>query len=180
MNDTMQAVLGEIAQVLEKVDALQFEALQQALPKTRRVFVSGEGRVGLVCRCFAMRLGHIGYTAYVCGETITPALQPGDVLLAVSGSGESGYTVADAQKAKKKGARVCVITAKPASTLASLADQILVLPGTLRGDSGEARGSIQLLSSLYDQSLHVLLDVLALQLSRQSGTSNEAATQNHW
>ena len=49
--------------------------------KDRRIFVAGEGRSGFSAKGFAMRLMHLGYTVYVVGETITPALREGDLLV---------------------------------------------------------------------------------------------------
>ena len=87
---------------------------------------------------FAMRLMHLGYTVYV---------------------------VDAARKAKEKHASVIAVTSKRESLLAGFADQILVIPGTVKGDTGEGRGPIQLLGSLFDQSLHIGLDAVCLFLS---------------
>ena len=54
----------------------------------------GAGRSGLVAKAFAMRLMHLGFTAYVVGETITPAMRPKDLLVIFSGSGRT-KTIAD-------------------------------------------------------------------------------------
>ncbi|MCM1387892.1 MAG: hypothetical protein NC231_11225 [Bacillus sp. (in: Bacteria)] len=69
---------------------------------------------------------------------------------------------------------------KPESPLAALADYVLAIPGTVKGDAKEARGSVQLLSSLFDQSLHITLDALCLLISCRDNTSNEAAANAHW
>jgi Predicted sugar phosphate isomerase involved in capsule formation len=45
----------------------------------------GAGRSGLVAKAFAMRLMHLGMISYVVGETITPALQTGDLIVVLSG-----------------------------------------------------------------------------------------------
>ena len=66
------------------------------------------------------------------------------------------------------------------SPLAGYADQVLIIPGTVKGDTGESRGSIQLLSSLFDQSLHIVLDAVCLIISYRDDTANESATGAHW
>ncbi|WP_312645542.1 6-phospho-3-hexuloisomerase [Hydrogenoanaerobacterium sp.] len=178
--ELMQTVLQEISGVLERVKPEELSAVADCIQKQHRIFVDGEGRSGLMAKGFAMRLMHLGYQAYVVGETITPAVSQGDVFIAVSGSGESAYVVSDAKKAKEKGCTVVAVTSKPESTVAKAASAILTVPGTVRGDGGESRGSIQLLSSLFDQSLHITLDVLCLMLSRRDHTSNDTATGKHW
>ena len=176
-NNTQEIVSQD---VIDKVKDEELQAVMAELDKSRRVFVAGEGRSGFSARGFAMRLMHIGYTVYFVGETITPAMQAGDVFIGVSGSGKSASVVNDAKKAKDAGLTVIAVTSKPESPLAEAAKTVLVIPGTVKGDTWEARGSIQLLSSLFDQSLHITLDALCLLLSRRDHTANETATKAHW
>ena len=178
--DYGKAILEELEKVMEQVPSNACTALCGAIANAARVFVAGAGRSGLVAKAFAMRLMHIGYTVYFVGETITPAMQAGDVFIGVSGSGKSASVVNDAKKAKDAGLTVIAVTSKPESPLAEAAKTVLVIPGTVKGDTGEARGSIQLLSSLFDQSLHITLDALCLLLSRRDHTANETATKAHW
>ncbi|MBP3900351.1 MAG: SIS domain-containing protein, partial [Blautia sp.] len=117
---------------------------------------------------------------YFVGETITPAVSKGDVFIAVSGSGKSKNVINDAESAKQKGCILITVTGKSESPLSNLADRKIVIPGTVKADSGDQRTSIQLLSSLFDQSLHIVLDMLCLMLSRRDHMSNEEATRSHW
>lgn len=176
----LDIILSEIEGVLSQIREDQVNDVLQSFSKEQRVFVDGEGRSGFSARGFAMRLMHIGYTVYFVGETITPAMREGDVFIAVSGSGKSANVLNDAKKAKNTGAEVIAVTSKADSPLADLADKVLVIPGTVKGDSGAGRGSVQLLSSLFDQSLHIVLDALCLLLSQRDCTANETATSAHW
>lgn len=121
-----------------------------------------------------------GYTVFVVGETITPAVEQGDVYVAVSGSGTGANGIANLTRAKERGCIPVVVTGKAGTPLALLADIVLVVPGAVKGDTGGARTSVQLLSSLFDQSLHIVLDAVCLLLSRKNGVSNEHATGKHW
>ena len=180
MTEVFMDILAEIETVLDAVDEQQLEAVMERIQKNRRVFVDGEGRSGFSAKGFAMRLMHLGYTVFFVGETITPALREGDLFIAVSGSGKSANVLNDAKKAKTAGAELIAVISKPDSPLAREADCVLVIPGTVKGDAGSQRGSIQLLSSLFDQSLHITLDALCLLLSRRDHTANETATGAHW
>lgn len=180
MMEILQDIMKEITSVLEKVDKDQFTSFISGIDKNKRIFVDGEGRSGLMAKGFAMRLMHLGYTVYVIGETITPAMEKEDIFIAVSGSGESPNTLNDAGKAVKAGCRVLAVTSKPSSSLASLADSVLVVPGTVKSEQGDARASVQLLSSLFDQTLHITLDAACLMISRRDRFSNEEATKKHW
>ncbi len=178
--EILDSIVKEIAEVLHKVRAEELEQFVLGITKEKRIFVDGEGRSGLMAKGFAMRLMHLGYTVYVVGETITPAVSKNDVFIAVSGSGESSGVLADAKKAAKQGSEVLAVTGKLDSSIAKLAEKVLIVPGTTKSDSGESRDSIQLLSSLFDQSLHITLDAVCLMLSRRDQVSNDEATKLHW
>ena len=180
MMEVLDAIQKEIEGILSQVDETGFSSLMDAFSPDCRVFVDGEGRSGFSAKGFAMRLMHIGYQVYFVGETITPAIKKGDLFVAVSGSGKSPNVLNDVKKAKAAGARIAAVTSRQDTPLAEEADLILVIPGTVKGDSGERRASIQLLSSLFDQTLHIVLDALCLCLSRRDQVSNEAATASHW
>ena len=180
MVDVLRTIMNEIEDVINKVKEEELQAVINEMDKNKRIFVCGEGRSGLSAKGFAMRLMHLGYTVFAVGETITPAVSENDVFIAVSGSGKSMNVVNDAQKAADKGCVVIAVTSKPESPLAALARHVLTIPGTVKGDAKEARGSVQLLSSLFDQSLHITLDALCLLISYRDNTSNEAATNAHW
>jgi 6-phospho-3-hexuloisomerase len=125
-----QALLQRVENVMEGVDWSSFLTLAQMLREVKRIFVTGAGRSGLVARMFGMRLMHAGLTAYVPGETITPAAGQGDLLVAISCTGATGYTDYLAQRAKQFGAKVVVITSEPDSALAKDADFVVHVPTT--------------------------------------------------
>jgi 6-phospho-3-hexuloisomerase len=93
----------------------------------KRIYVMGAGRSGLVAKAFAMRLMHLGFTAFVVGETITPALNKDDVMVVFSGSGKT-KTVADiAETAKEIGAHICLITSNADSRIGKIADCTVII-----------------------------------------------------
>lgn len=83
-------------------------------------------------KAFAMRLMQMGLTVYVVGETVTPGISSADFLLLCSGSGETGGLVAMARKANQAGAPVGLITIKPDSTIAQLAQVVVRLPASAK------------------------------------------------
>ena len=172
----LDQIVAEITGVIAKMDEGDIERAMPLIGKTGRVYATGEGRSGFQARSFAMRMMHIGYTSYMMGETICPSMHEGDVLLAISGSGTTRRTVEDAEAAKKLGVKVIAVTSKPESPLAAAADAVIVVPGRVKGEAG---GSIQLLSSLFDQSVHIALDALCLRLSRRDNVSDADANANH-
>ena len=87
----MEQMAESIRKTTAGLDKAQTSAFFQRMLAAQRVYVAGAGRSGLIARAFAMRLLHLGFDVYVVGETVTPALQPGDTLVVFSGSGETHY-----------------------------------------------------------------------------------------
>lgn len=89
-----------------------------------RVFIAAAGRSKLVANMFAMRLMHCGLNVQVVGETTTTQINKFDMLLLVSGSGETKQLINFAEKADEVGSDILLVTASPTSTLRYVADEI--------------------------------------------------------
>lgn len=118
----MTSRLEEAARSIDEEGANQF--LNEIL-SAKRIYLAGAGRSGLVARAFAQRLMHLGFESYVIGETITPAFGPEDVLVAVSGSGETRSVVDACETAREIGGRICLITSTPNSHIGRITDCIV-------------------------------------------------------
>ena len=71
-----------------------------------------------------MRLVHGGYDVSVVGEIVTPSIKNGDLLIIISGSGETEQLIAFTKSAKKIGAQIVLISAKGESTIGDMADSV--------------------------------------------------------
>jgi 6-phospho-3-hexuloisomerase len=89
VTDTMETISDHLVDVSRSLDLGALDEFARMLNAANRIFVMGAGRSGLVARSFAMRLMHIGYQVYVVGEIVTPAVTAGDVVVAISGSGNT-------------------------------------------------------------------------------------------
>lgn len=89
-----------------------------------RVFIAAAGRSKMVANMFAMRLMHCGLNVQVVGETTTTQINKFDMLLLVSGSGETKQLINFAEKADEVGSDILLVTASPTSTLRYVADEI--------------------------------------------------------
>ncbi|MCY4544556.1 MAG: 6-phospho-3-hexuloisomerase [Gemmatimonadetes bacterium] len=167
-DDIRRTILDEMRRTLNQVSCEEVEALVREVTGAQRVFVAGAGRSGLVMRSFAMRLAQLGLPVHVVGETTTPAVGPGDLLLIGSGSGVTERLVHYAGKAAEAGARVALATASPASPVARIADIVVVIPAPtpkstkVSGDR-ELR-SRQPMGTLFELSLGVMLDASVMLL----------------
>ena len=156
-------ILEEIKAVLQKNPESSEKKLAAAIKKSGKTFVFGQGRSGLMAKSFAMRLAQIGKSTFVVGETVTPPIGKKDLLLVVSGSGET-RTVADiADEAKTIGAKVFCITSNKESSIAKKSDTVIILKGKTKV-SGK---SIEPLGSLFEQSTLIFLDAVILGLMKK-------------
>lgn len=74
-------VLKELQHTLQAVDAQKAEAFTTMLDEADEVFCAGAGRSGFEVKGFAMRLMHMGLKSYVVGETCTPNIAKGGLLV---------------------------------------------------------------------------------------------------
>ena len=167
-DEIRRTVLDEMRRTLNRVSCEEVEALVREVAEAGRVFVAGAGRSGLVMRSFAMRLAQLGLRVHAVGETTTPAVGSGDLLLIGSGSGVTKRLVHYAGTAAEAGARIAVATADPGSPAARLADLVVVIPAPTPKSSKEAvhqeYRSSQPMGTLFEQSLGVALDATVMLL----------------
>jgi 6-phospho 3-hexuloisomerase len=119
-----KVIIDKISSILTATDSTYDETLTNMLDKAPRIFVAGAGRSGLIARFFAMRLMHGGYEVYVVGEIVTPSIRKGDLLIVISGSGETETMIAFAKRAKEQGAYMALITTKDSSTIGDMSDKV--------------------------------------------------------
>lgn len=127
-----------------------------------------------------MRLMHLGFKAYVVGDTITPAFESGDLLIVGSGSGETLGSVNTARKAKKLGGKVVLITTRSESTLAGISDCVVVIPAYT--DKVENHSNWQPIlpgGSMFEEAMLVLGDTLILPLAKEAGIPTDQPFSRH-
>ncbi|GIO24530.1 6-phospho-3-hexuloisomerase [Oceanobacillus sp. J11TS1] len=181
MKKILNTIAGEIQEVLAHVDAEQTVQLAEQIQKADRIFIAGTGRSGLAGKMFAMRLMHSGYQVYVVGETITPSLESGDLLLLISGSGGTASLLNYAKKAKEIEAMVTLVTTNPQSAIGEYSSQIVRIPAATKKRLESEPETIQPLGSQFDQSAHLILDsIIVYLLQTYPGNRSEASlNQKH-
>ena len=175
----VRSICSEVSSVLEAVREDEVESFVREILKAEKVFVMGAGRVGLILSTFAKRLNHIRVNAFVVGESTNPDASSKDLLIAGSGSGETATTITIATLAKKRSARVALITVHPDSTLGKLADLVLLLPAPTKLRRPGEIPSEQPMSNLFEQSLLILCDALTIMIQKEKGIREEEMWQRH-
>src|SRR5881409_1019382 len=156
--------------------------------KSRRILVLGVGRSGLIGRAFAMRLMHLGFSVYVMGETITPAIGKGDLVIAISGSGKTKLAITAATIGKEVGATVVAITSFPKSDLGRLADHVVQVKGRTKVAEETDYFTRQMtgvheplapLGTIFEIACTVFLDSLIVELMYRLGRSEKELMRHH-
>ena len=129
MKTSINAILDNIKNAEEFLDEETIYKFEDIIIESKNIFVTGAGRSGLAAKAFAMRLMHLGLSAYVVGETISPAIYEDDCIIAISGSGETNTIVSAAKIAKNRGSKVLAVTSYPESTLGKLSDAYVFVKG---------------------------------------------------
>ncbi len=133
----------DFLKVLPKVLESQRERLNEfvkILKDSKAIHVYGVGRSGAVALCFAIRLKHfekvLGCKVWWVGDEVREKIEEGDTLIAFSGSGETAEVLIVAERAKDANAKVVAITSFEDSSLAKIADLVIIIPGGLEKGKG--------------------------------------------
>lgn len=183
-------LIDSVRESLARVDLDQVEKMvaEMLVSTDRRILVLGAGRSGLIGRAFAMRLMHLGFQVYVMGETITPSIGRGDLIIALSGSGTTKLVVTAAEIGKTVGAKIIAITSYTDSDLGKLADNIVLVKGRTRvADEKDyflrqLMGEHELMAPLgtvFEISLMTFLDGVVVELMRRLGLTESELRKRH-
>jgi len=187
-----QEIIAGIRSSIEELNVKEVEKFIELLlqAKDKKIFIVGMGRSGFVARAFALRLMNLGFNVYFLGETITPAAEAGDLLIAISGTGATKMVLTASSAAKEIGAKVVAITSFPESPLGQMADHTVAVKGRTktgwpkeedylaRQIIGE-REPLTPLGSVFENNCMVFLDSLVVELMHRLGTTEADLKRRH-
>jgi len=179
---TAEGIIGGIKRSISSLEMGQVEKMIDKIAdlKDCKIFVVWAGRSGLIGRAFAMRLMHLGFNAYVVGETITPALGRDDVLLAVSSSGATTFVVEAVKTSKRAGGKVIAVTSHADSPIGNVADHVVVLKGKMKlAEETGLREYPAPLGTLFEASCLVFFDSIVVELMRRLNKTEEDIKRRH-
>ena len=172
-------IAEECQKALQKIDEEQSQQLVEAILNADEVFFIGVGRVMLSLQAICKRFAHFGIKAHCVGEITEPAITHKDLLIVGSGSGETLFPVAIAQKAKKIGTKVAWIGSNQESTIAKLADYKVRIPVQSKLNKPDELHSQQPMTSLFEQTLLLYGDSLAMEIMERKGLQFENLWKYH-
>ena len=172
-------IAEECQKALQKIDEEQSQQLVEAILNADEVFFIGVGRVMLSLQAICKRFAHFGIKAHCVGDITEPAITDKDLLIVGSGSGETLFPVAIAQKAKKIGTKVAWIGSNQESTIAKLADYKVRIPVQSKLNKPDELHSQQPMTSLFEQTLLLYGDSLAMEIMERKGLQFENLWKYH-
>ena len=187
-----EEIVACIRMSIQELDMKSVEKLVKTLlgSKDKKVFTVGMGRSGFVARAFALRLMNLGFNVYFLGETITPAAEKGDLLIAISGTGTTKMVLTASAAAKDIGAKVVAITSFPQSPLAKLSDLVVEVKGRTKAGTPKEQDYLTRqimgvgepltpLGSLFENNCMVFLDSLIVELMHRLGSTEADMKRRH-
>jgi 6-phospho-3-hexuloisomerase len=187
-----EEIITGIRSSMEELNMREVERLIHLLldAKDKKIFIVGIGRSGFVARAFALRMMNLGFDVYFLGETITPAAEKGDLLIAISGTGATKMVLTAGTTAKDIGATVIALTSFSESPLGRMADHIVTIKGRTKTGwpkeedylarqlMGE-REPLTPLGSVFENNCMVFLDSLVVELMHRMGRTEEDLKRRH-
>lgn len=178
--DTCASVLDELKRTLDSIDPASVEKLAQAILEADQVFFVGVGRVLLSLQCVCKRLAHLGIKAHYVGEITEPAITKNDLLIVGSGSGASLFPLGIAKKARSAvDCKIVHIGSNPNSEMKDIADFMVRIPVRTKFYLEDEIDSCQIMTSLFEQSVLLLGDILAKIIVEQRQLDMKALWQYH-
>ena len=179
VQEHLAVIFQENRMVLEGLRDSDLAGLIRELQNARSTFFAAQGRASYILRCFCMRLMHLGFPVYYCGDTITPAIGRGDLLVVLSGSGETAWTLDAVKSAGHHQARTFGILGQADSAIGRLVERCVILPGTSKLRRRDEPSSRQMSGSLFEQAAFLFLEAVVLELSEARTNAGEDLLARH-
>jgi len=174
MKESTEYIVKMVAQTLEN-EIEGTDEFVDAIIGARKVFIYGVGRSGLIAKAFAIRLVQMGLEVYFVGETITPIVEEGHLVVIVSHTGETMSAIQTANIVRRVGARVITVTANAHSKLASASNVVILIHPPKDDD----RRRLAPLGTLFEDATLIYLDSIVARLMEKLGQGEGSMRKRH-
>lgn len=174
MKHSTDYIIESIQNTLEH-DIQGTEQFVDMMISSPTIFIYGVGRSGLIAKAFAIRLVQMGLEVYFVGETITPIVEEGNLVIIVSQTGNTMSCIQTANIVRRVGAKVITVTANDHSKLANASNLVVhICP-----KKDDERGTLAPLGTLFEDATLVYLDGIVAQLMQKLGQSEGSMRKRH-
>ncbi len=174
MKESTDYIIRSIEQTLSQ-EIENTDRLVEAIIGAPRIFIYGVGRSGLIAKAFAIRLVQMGLEVYFVGETITPIVEEGHLVIIVSHTGETMSAIQTANIVRRVGATVFSITANPHSKLATASNHIV----EIHPPKDQDRKRLAPLGTLFEDATLIYLDGIVARLMEKLGQCEGSLRKRH-
>lgn len=179
MSEHMNFVSDYIKTISKELDSENVNKLIKQIIDAKRIFLMGAGRSGLGARAFAMRLMHLGFDVYVVGDVTAPVPTSKDLVIIISGYGETQSIVGLGMSIKNKGSKIAIITTNKDSSLAKISNVIIVIPVRIEDVDKDLRECFLPMGTLFEAVSHIFLDAIISELKYRTGTMETKMKDRH-
>lgn len=179
MKNESSLILKEIENCLDNSDFHQIENFIRIILSAENIIVFGAGRVGFVMKSFSMRLNHLGLNSFFLHDTNVPATGHRDLLIVGSGSGTTRSVSEIVSLAKRNNLQVICATANPNSNIAKNSSAAIFIKAPTKHDLTIPRFSKQPMTTLFEQTLFIILDSIVLKLMEKLNQNHDSMSERH-
>jgi len=174
MRESVDYIIKSVQTTLES-DVEDTDKFVDLIIGSRKVFIYGVGRSGLIAKAFAIRLVQMGLEVFFVGETVTPIVEEGNLVIIVSYTGETMSAIQTANIVRRVGAKVVTITANDHSKLAAASNLVI----EIHPPKDDDRKRLAPLGTLFENATMIYLDGIVATLMDKLGQSEGAMRKRH-
>jgi len=172
-------IINECELVLKAIEPAEIDNLLSEIETAGKVFFVGVGRVMLSLQAISKRWNHLGIHSICVGQIDEPPITNKDLLIVGSSSGETIIPVSIAKKAHVIGARIAYIGTNSTSTVGKIANVFIHVPISSTNHNSLQVTSQQPMTSLFEQSLLLIGDTIALMIMERKRLREEDISRTH-
>ena len=173
--EAVQYIGDRVTRALSSIDPKEIQSAVGLITTASTIFVYGAGRSGIIARALAMRLVQVGLRAFVIGESVTPIVMRGDLVIIFSNRGESYSSNQTANIVRREGASLIVITARSTSKLAHAA----TLTVSFSFPEDDRRARLAPLGTLFESASLRFSDGLVAAVMKARAEDEESLRRRH-
>lgn len=169
-----------IKMLVGRIDVAASENLLDMIMQAERVFITGQGRSGLIAQCLATRLAQLDFNVHIPGHATCQRIDEPDLLLAISCSGTTRTTIEYMKVSKQVNAKVAVLTAIEKSVMIKLADQAIIIRSTDDDIENNCKYNVgPKNNTIFEEAALLYADALTFALIGRKGVSRDIISQRH-
>jgi 6-phospho-3-hexuloisomerase len=174
MRESVDYIIESVKKSIER-DIEGTDEFIELIVKSKKVFIYGVGRSGLIAKAFAIRLVQMGLEVFFIGETITPIVEENDLVIIVSYTGETMSAMQTANIVRRVGAKVVSVTANTHSKLAGASNLVILIHPPKDEDSKR----LAPLGTLFEDATLIYLDGIVATLMERLSMNESAMRKRH-